>query len=119
MQSHAPTRRYPRVKAPKGLLIAWRATGRHTLSHAETVGLGGLFLYTHKPLAKGSMVDLIIDAHAEGIRARGIVRYILEGTGMGLEFVHMLPEDRMRLNRFLKAQESEPSQLVGSLSNCR
>ena len=73
---------------------------------AETMGLGGIFLYTREPLASGSMIEMIIDAGSEDVHARGIVRYVKPGTGMGLQFVQMQPEDRARLGRFLKAQET-------------
>jgi curved DNA-binding protein CbpA len=106
MESKSQTRRYPRIKAPKELLIAWRSAGQRSVSHAEAMGLGGMFLYTRNPLAKGSMIDLIIDVGSEGIRARGTVRDTTPGTGMGLQFVQMHPEDRARLSRFLKAQET-------------
>jgi len=66
-----------------------------------------MFLYTDKPLTNGSMIDLIIDVGADGIRARGIVRHATAGKGMGLQFVQMRAEDRARLNRFLKSQEGE------------
>jgi tetratricopeptide (TPR) repeat protein len=92
------------------LLIAWQAAGQRTVSHAETLGLGGIFLYSDKPLSKGSMIDLIIDVGAEGIRARAIVRHTRTGKGMGLQFVQMRSEDRARLNRFLKSQEAEANE---------
>ena len=110
MESKSQTRRYPRIKAPKELLIAWRAAGQRRVSHAEAMGLGGMFLYTRNPLAKGSMIDLIIDVGSEGIRARGTVRDTTPGTGMGLQFVQMHPEDRARLSRLLKARETVPKE---------
>jgi tetratricopeptide (TPR) repeat protein len=102
------------VKAPRGLLIAWQAAGERTVSHAETLGLGGIFLYTDKPLSKGSMIDLIIDVGAEGIRARAIVRHTRAGKGLGLQFVQMRSEDRARLNRFLQSQEAQGNEKPAS-----
>ncbi len=92
------------------MLIAWRAAGQRSVSHADAIGLGGIFLYTKDPLAAGSMLDLMIDVGSEGIRARGVVRNTRPGAGMGLQFVQMHPEDRARLSRFLKGQETRPNE---------
>ena len=37
-----PTRRYPRVKSPKGLNVAWQSATLKLVSRVETPGLGGL-----------------------------------------------------------------------------
>jgi curved DNA-binding protein CbpA len=69
------------------------------------VGLGGLFLKIPNPLALGSTVELLFDvANGNEVRARAIVRNVKPGKGMGVKFVHMGPEDRSRLNQFLKTQ---------------
>jgi len=102
MESNSdPRRRYPRVKAPKELHVAWKAAGRQAVSRAETIALGGLFLYTRKPPTEGSMVELVMD-FAEGlIRARAVVRHCNPGKGMGVQFVQMAPDNRAKLNQML------------------
>ena len=85
--------------------VAWRSGGQQGVSRLGVVGLGGLFLKTPNPLAVGSTVELLFDvAKSNEVRARGIVRNVKPGKGMGLKFVHMATEDRSRLNQFLKAQ---------------
>ena len=79
-----PRRKYPRVKAPKELHVAWKSPGHQAVSRAETIALGGLFLYTRKPPAEGSMVELAIDFAGGSIRARAVVRYCTPGKGMGI-----------------------------------
>jgi curved DNA-binding protein CbpA len=94
-------RKYPRVKAPKELHVAWKSSGHQAVSRAETIALGGLFLYTRKPPAAGAVVELIIDFVGGSIRARAIVRHSTPGKGMGVQFVQMAPENRARLNQLL------------------
>jgi len=70
-----------------------------------TMALGGIFLNTPKPPSVGSVLDLIFDVSSGAhVRARAMVRTSRPGQGMGVKFVHMRPEDRSRLNQFLKSQ---------------
>jgi tetratricopeptide (TPR) repeat protein len=99
-------RKYPRVKVPKGMFVGWKSPGHHTASRAQELGLGGLFVYTLKPAAVGSTVELVFDVATGEVRARAVVRNLRPGVGMGLQFVQMRPEDRARLNRFLMSQQA-------------
>jgi curved DNA-binding protein CbpA len=96
-----PRRKHPRLKAPQNLHVGWKSPGHHAVSRAETIALGGLFLYTPNPPAVGSMVQLIFDLPTGEVRARAVVRHSTLGKGMGVQFVQMASEDRGRLNRFL------------------
>jgi curved DNA-binding protein CbpA len=107
-------RKYPRLRAPKGLFVGWKSSQRQDVSRAETIGLGGLFLHTPKPPAEGAMLELLFDVAGGEVRARAVVRHSLPDKGMGIQFVQMRPEIRARLNRFLSkneesAQRSEPA----------
>jgi tetratricopeptide (TPR) repeat protein len=94
-------RKYPRHKAPKGLFVAWKSAGQRTVSRAETIGMGGLYLHTEEPPSKGSIIELIFDLKAGEVRARAVVRHAETGNGMGVQFVQMQAADRARLNQFL------------------
>jgi tetratricopeptide (TPR) repeat protein len=96
-----PRRKYPRHKAPKGLFVGWKTAGQRTVSRAETIGLGGLFLHTPNPPSKGSIIELLFDLKAGEVRARAVVRSHRPGKGMGVQFVQMQAADRARLNQFL------------------
>jgi hypothetical protein len=65
------------------MFVGWEATGYRAVSHAETVGMGGLFLHTPSPLAEGSFIRLVFDLKTGEVRARAIVRYSSPGNGMG------------------------------------
>lgn len=101
MAASTGTRRYPRVKAPAGLCVAWQTASKRSVSYVKTMGLGGLFIRTKDPVATGTIIKLLIDIPGGGVRGRAIVRNVKAGQGMGVVIVSMGPEDRMRFNGFL------------------
>lgn len=107
-------RKYPRIRAPKGMWVAWKSSAQTTTSRAEVMGLGGLFLQAAKPPNDGSTIDLIFDLPTGQVRGRAIVRNSTPGKGMGIQFVQMKPEDRAKLHRFLSAQQSIPQAPVAA-----
>jgi PilZ domain-containing protein len=102
MTAPTATRRYPRVKSPKGLIVRWQTTAQRAASFIETLGMGGLFVCTKEPPAAGTMVECVIDIPGNPVRARAVVRNVKPGEGMGLGIVSMTPEDRARLSNYLK-----------------
>lgn len=101
MAASTGTRRYPRMKSPAGLCVAWQTASQRSVSLVRTLGLGGLFVRTKEPLAAGTIIQLLIDIPGGGVRGRAIVRNIKASEGMGLGIVSMSPEDRARLSSFL------------------
>ena len=101
-------RKYPRVRAPKGMWVGWKSAKQTTTSLAEVLGLGGLFLHTASPASQGSSIELIFDLPTGQVRARAIVRSLQPGKGMGIQFVQMRPEDRAKLNKYLSRQDFCP-----------
>lgn len=102
MGQTAPSRRYGRLGLPKGMLVAWQASGKRTVSRVATLGLGGIFISTPKPPPVGEIVRLVFDVPSGEVRARAIVRSSLAGRGMGVEFTAMDLEARAHLDRLLK-----------------
>jgi DnaJ domain/PilZ domain len=101
-------RNHPRILAPKELVVVWRSADQRGASRLGTVGLGGMFLKTPKPLAAGSAVELVIQVSpgtpGTDVRARAVVYNVKPGEGMGVKFVQMRGDDRLRLNQFLNTQ---------------
>jgi hypothetical protein len=100
-------RNHPRILAPKELIVVWRSGDQRGASRLGTVGLGGLFLKTPRPAAAGSAVELVIQV-APGmpgtdVRTRAVVHNVKPGEGMGVKFIQMRGDDRLRLNQFLHA----------------
>jgi hypothetical protein len=102
MTAPNPTRRYPRVKSPKGLCVGWQTSTQKLVSPVETLGLGGMFIRTKEPPPAGTTLQLLIDITGGGVRARAIVKNIKPGEGMGVNIVSMNPEDRARLGNFVR-----------------
>jgi Tfp pilus assembly protein PilZ len=103
MAEYTGSRRYPRVKPPAGLVVAWQNTNRKWVSYVDRLGLGGLFIRTKEPLPVGSMIQILIAVPGDGVRARAVVRDVRPSEGMGVGIVSMGPEDRQRLSRFVSA----------------
>jgi hypothetical protein len=101
MEPMMEQRRYPRVRSPKGLVVAWQSGTRRTVSYLESLALGGLFVLTRQPVPLRSMVKILFEFPVGEVRARAVVRRIIAQRGMGIEFIAMDQEDRARLGRVL------------------
>ena len=95
-------RRYPRVVAPKTVVVAWQSGTRRSVSYMESIALGGLFVLTGHPVPIRSMVKVLMDLQFGEVRARGVVRRVMPTRGMAVEFIAMTQEDRARLNKALQ-----------------
>ena len=84
------------------MLVAWQAGGKRIVSRVGTLGLGGLFIYTHNPPMVGSIVKLLFDVPGGTVRARAVVRSVTPKKGMGVEFTGMGYEARARLHQLIK-----------------
>jgi hypothetical protein len=96
------TRRYPRIKAPKSARVAWKTSEHSEVSRVTTIALGGLFIRTKNPAKPGSTLQMLIVTPRGYLRVRANVRSVIAGEGMGVAIVSMEPEDRGRLDRWLK-----------------
>ncbi len=102
MKANPERRRYPRVELPKGTLVAWETGGgQRVVCGVGGLSLGGLFISTPEPLPVGSIVKLLFELPEGDIRARGEVRHVQPGQGMGVRFTFMGYEDRARLRHLL------------------
>jgi len=95
-------RKYPRVKPPSSLVVAWQSGMTRDVSYVESLALGGLFLRTKSPAPLRSSVQLLMDMPIGQVRGRGIVRRVQRALGMAVEIIAMGPEDRARLKRQLR-----------------
>jgi hypothetical protein len=101
MADYTASRRYPRVKPPAGLVVAWQNANRRLTSYVGLLGLGGLFIRTKEPLPIGSVIQILIAVPGDGVRARAEVRDVRPNEGMGVGIVSMGQEDRQRLSKFV------------------
>lgn len=97
-----PKRRHQRISLPRGMFVAWYGGGDHQTSRVQTLGMGGVFIDSFNPPPVGSKLRLVFEVPGGSIRADGIVRSVLRGKGMGVEFTKLGPQDRILLDRLLK-----------------
>jgi len=90
------------VPLPKGALVAWEHSGKRTISTANVLALGGLFISTPDPPPSGEFIQLVLQVPGGEVRARALVCDSQPGKGMGIEFKTMGPEARARLSQLLK-----------------
>ncbi len=105
-------RKYQRVKAPRAL-VAWKTGTQKVVSPLENLGLGGLFVSTKTPPPAGTILQMVFNTPQGEVRVRATVRLVKPGEGMGVSISSMDPEDRGRLDRWLK-QLAVPDQPVGT-----
>jgi Tfp pilus assembly protein PilZ len=94
-------RRYERIGLRRGPLVAWQGPAGRTVSRANTLGMGGVFIQAAEPAPIGEGIRMVLKVAGGEVRARAMVRNSHPGKGMGVEFISMNPEDRARLRRLL------------------
>lgn len=99
-------RKYPRLKPPKTVVVAWQSGVQRDVSYVESLGLSGLYLRTKKKVALRSLVQILLDMPLGQVRGRAVVRWVSEHHGFGAQIIAMEPEDRARLFLQLKSLEA-------------
>jgi len=82
--------------------VAWEHLGRRKVSLVSVLALGGLFIKTPSPPAKGDLIRVLFQVPGGEVRARAVVRDSQPGRGMGIEFTAMGHDARARLNHLMK-----------------
>lgn len=93
-------RRYTRVPL-ESPLSAQIAGAQANPVRVRTISLGGAYLESNRKLAVGESIKLEIRAGLRKIHSTAVVRNI-GPDGSGIEFVHMLDEDREKLRRLVQ-----------------
>jgi Tfp pilus assembly protein PilZ len=106
-------RRHQRIATPKGVWVAWQDGKQQNVSRVRDLNVGGLFIATPAPLALGSVVTLLLSVPEGEIRSRAVVRNLIAGEGMGVQFTEISEPDQMRVNRLVTRLLSAESSLPG------
>ena len=93
-------RRHPRIDLPKGMSVAWYGAGRQQTSRVKTLGMAGAFL-SGNTLRVGTELSLVFQVPGGVLQAEAVVRNIVIGEGMGVEFTKINPEGRILLEQLL------------------
>ncbi len=97
--AHSRPRRYLRARLQTPLSATITAP-RAAAARVRTIALGGALLETEQRLAVGESLQLEIRAGMRKIQSTAVVRNVAT-NGIGVEFVHLKPEDRERLRRLV------------------
>ena len=95
-------RKYARISLPKGMRVAWHGADLQLFSRVRTLGRGGLFISIPNPPPVGTKLRLSFEVPGGNVQAEGIVRNIVHGEGMGVEFTKLRLKDRLLLEMLLK-----------------
>jgi hypothetical protein len=95
------TRRHQRISLPKGMSVTWYGCGQQQVSRVKTLSIGGLFLCGSITLRVGTELTLVFEVPGGMVLAEAVVRNIVPGEGMGVEFTTMNPQTRVLLEGLL------------------
>jgi PilZ domain len=101
-ETHRDARRYERISLPKGMSVAWYGGGQQQVSRVKTLCMGGAFLCGALTLRVGTDLMLVFEVPGGMVLAEAIVRNVVPGEGMGVEFVNMNPQSRFLLEGLLR-----------------
>src|SRR5437016_3667869 len=100
-QTASGTRRYERISLPKGMTVAWYGGGQQQVSRVKTLSKGGLFLCGSNAAPVGMDLKLVFEVPGGIVQADAVVRNIVPGEGMGVEFTKINPGDQALLEGLL------------------
>lgn len=100
-ESIGGTRRHQRISLPQGMSVTWYGSGQQQVSRVKTLSMGGLFLCGSNTLRVGAVLTLVFEVPGGMVLADAVVRNIVPGEGMGVEFIKMNPEIRVLLEGLL------------------
>jgi hypothetical protein len=107
-------RRFPRVPAEHVVLV--KKLGEEELEEfakTRTVGLGGCMFISDSPLGLGSGVEVLMSLEGKVVQAQARVVYEIvrseREVQIGVEFLHMRPEDMRVLETFFAQQAATPN----------
>lgn len=94
-------RRSPRLEPSKGVWVAWQGAGQRFVARVFDLNMGGVFIPTSELPPVGTVVKLIFELPDGDVQAPAVVRHIVVGRGMGVEFEAMDNDDLARIHQLL------------------
>jgi uncharacterized protein (TIGR02266 family) len=97
-------RAYPRV--PLVAKVDVESEGYGFLAVAQDISAGGMRVATANPLPVGALLEItfVVPDTERKIRARAVVRHVVEGSAMGVQFQNLSPEDAATIRAFVEKQ---------------
>lgn len=95
------TRKYQRIDLPKGMSVAWYGGGQQQTSRVGTLSMGGAFLCGEITMRVGTELMLVFEVPGGVLMSDAVVRNVVPGVGMGVEFTKMNDQSRALLEQLL------------------
>jgi hypothetical protein len=76
--------------------------GARMSARTSDISRTGCYVDTLNPIPRGSRVKLRFTHHQEEFEAIGLVVYVSQGLGMGIQFTEVSPDQQARLNHWLE-----------------
>jgi uncharacterized protein (TIGR02266 family) len=97
-------RAHPRV--PLVAKVDVGGEGHSFLAVAQDISAGGMRIATANPLPVGASLEIsfILPGSGRTFRVRAVVRHVVEGSAMGVQFLDLSPDDKAALREFTKKQ---------------
>lgn len=96
----------PNFAPLKEINVFWRSDGEFAPSLVTELSRTGAFIKTSKPAPMGAAVNVRLDAPGREICAQAVVRRVVPGQGMAVEFDSMEQDDRTRLDALVQRIEA-------------
>lgn len=101
-QAPSKSRRHPRISLPNGMTVAWYGGGIQQVSRVKTLNSGGLCLAADITRPMGADLMLVFEVPGGVVQAGAVVRNVIPGKEMGLEFTSTGAQARALLDNLLK-----------------
>jgi len=95
-------RQSKRVETPQDVWVLWRCGRTEDTSRVRDLTVGGLFIETSKVCPVDATIELHFLVEDGEVRATAKVRYVLPGSGLGLQFKAVRQEDQARFSAMIK-----------------
>src|SRR5689334_13599519 len=94
-------RRHERISLPQGMSVTWYGIGQLQVSRVKTLSMVVRFHCGSITLLVGTDLTLVFEVPGGMVLANAVVRNIVPGEGMGVEFTKMNPQVRVLLDGLL------------------
>ena len=98
-------RRFPRVKSALALELRYPGGTAPVRATTSEISLSGCYIETMFTLEVGINLDVVLWLDGQKLAAKGVVATRYPQVGNGIDLTEMKPEDRAKLEAFLKTQE--------------
>jgi hypothetical protein len=82
--------------------VAWYGGGQQQTSRVGTLSMGGAFLYGSITMREGTELTLVFEVPGGVLMSQAVVRNVVPGEGMGVEFTNMNDQSRALLEQLLR-----------------